>query len=119
MSMDYAVETIKALTKEIKDAGFRVFIAESGTYGFYTDTDGSRIISFQVDGWSGVRFSGNYTTSNPRKTGTGWVLETDTFSAMFNQQAPRWAVGNATWRYTTLAENLATYQPSSKYKEVL
>lgn len=70
---DYKTEAIKQLAAEIKRAGFRVFIAERGTYGFYTDTDGTRVVSFQYD-LCGMTFSGNYKTSNPRGTGSGWGL---------------------------------------------
>lgn len=116
MGGDYKKEAVKALGADILRAGFRVFIAASGTHGFYTNADGSRVVSFQWD-LGGVLFSGNYKTSQPRSTGTGWRLEPDTFAGMFNQWAPDWALSGATWSYTTLAQHLATYQQSSKFTE--
>ena len=40
----YEKEAAQAVVQAIKAAGFRAFLAESGTYGFYTDADGSKII---------------------------------------------------------------------------
>lgn len=115
--MTYKTEMVKELANQIKQEGFRVFIAKSGTYGFYTDTTGSRVVSFQAD-LGGMKFIGNYKTSAPHSTGTGWELSQDTFQGMFNQSAPSWAVKGVTWKYTTLEQHLATYQQSSIYAEV-
>lgn len=115
--MTYKKEAIKTLADKIMGAGFRVFIAERGNYGFYTDAAGSRVVSFQYD-LGGVTFSGNYKTSAPKTTGTGWGLEPGTFAEMFNQAAPNWATRGDDWAYTTLAQHLVTYQPSSRYTEL-
>jgi len=68
-----------------------------------------------------VAVSGNYKTSQPQKTGTGWRISDEfnpaTITDYWNATAPRWAVGAATWRYTTLSEHLDTYQRSSRYSE--
>ncbi|WYW04202.1 hypothetical protein Kallioja_00004 [Pseudomonas phage vB_PpuP-Kallioja] len=117
MHTNYKTEAVAKLAQEIKAAGFRVFIAESGTYGFYTDTDGSRLVSFQFD-LGGFKFTGNYKTDQPRQCGTGWGLEDGSYHHMFNQHAPRWAVRDANWQFTTLAEHLKTYQSSSRYTEL-
>ena len=117
MRNDYKKEAIEALAVEIMAAGFRVFIAERGHYGFYTDEAGSCVVSFQYD-LGGVSFSGNYRTESPRTTGTGWGLESGTFANRFNQSAPRWATNGFSWKYTTLAQHLALYQASSRYTEL-
>ena len=97
-------------------AGFRAYIAEQGNYGFFTN--GARVVSFEVNHFQ-TKYSGNYITSDPKKTGTGWELSSGNgYAAMIAQNAPRWAVGSATWRHTTEAEHLATYGASSKYQEV-
>lgn len=116
--MNYKVEAVQQLAQEIKQAGFRVFIAKSGTYGFYTDAEGSKVVSFQFD-LGGFKFTGNYKTSEPRNTGTGWGLEDGDYKNMFNQYAPRWAVRDAQWQFTTLAQHLATYQSSSQFVELI
>ena len=118
----YEKEAAQAVVQAIKAAGFRAFLAESGTYGFYTDADGSKIISFQCNGIEGPKFSGNYKTSAPRQTGTGWRISDD-FNASdldkyFNASPPHWAVSCAKWEFTSLADHQATYQASSKYTEV-
>lgn len=121
---NYQAQAIAELAAAIKKAGYRVFIASSGTYGFYTDAQGTRLVSFQYD-LGGIKFSGNYKTNNPRSTGTGWVIGTGYdrsavgFRTMLESGAPSWAVRDAEWRYTTLAEHMKVYQSSSKYTELL
>jgi len=110
---------IEETTQAIQAAGLRVFLAASGEYGFFTNSDGSRVVSFQAD-LGGVSFGGNYKTSEPSRCGSGWRMD-DTrynFAAMIAAGAPQWATNGATWRHTTLAEHLATYDKSSKYEEV-
>ncbi len=118
--MDYIQEQIAEIAKDIKSKGYRVFIAERGTYGFFTDKEGSRIISFQCE--SGVfSFSGNYKTNNPKSTGTGWRITEDlpyNYDQLFAACPPYWAIGQATWKYTTLDQHLSVYDKSSKYEEI-
>ncbi len=120
--MNTRQQLVAELAEQILEQGYRPFIAKSGEYGFFTDKDGTRVISFGCD-LSGVNFSGNYKTSAPRSTGTGWRIA-DTISGpfdceqLFNSYAPQWAVGSATWRYATLADHLKTYQASSGYVEM-
>lgn len=121
--MNYKQQAIAELAGEIIAQGFRAFIAKDGDYGFYTDAEGTRIVSFSID-LGIIKFSGNYKTSAPQQTGTGWAINYDhnapiDFKCMFDQYAPRWATGPATWRFTTLAEHLKTYQPSSQYTEIV
>lgn len=104
------------IAREAIAEGFRAYIAEKGNYGFFTD--GARVVSFQVDHFD-TRYTGNYRTSNPKNTGTGWELGSGNgYADMLNQSPPRWAHHGASWRYTTPAEHLAAYGPSSKYQEV-
>ena len=118
---DYARELIDDLVPSIKAQGYRVFIAERGTYGFYTDQEGSKVISFKAD-LGNISFSGNYKTNNPKSTGTGWrISDSDkgNYEQMFNSFPPSWAVaGCSKWKYTTLDQHLDDYQKSSKYVEV-
>lgn len=115
---NYKTEAVQQLAQEIKAAGFRPFIAKSGTYGFYTDEAGSRVVCFQLD-LGGFKFSGNYKTSQPKQCGTGWQLADGDYQNMFDQHAPQWALRGAEWKFTTLEQHLATYQRSSQYTEVL
>lgn len=117
--MDYKSQMVKELSENIKKQGFRVFVAESGTYGFFTDENGSKVISFQVDPI--VSFSGNYKTSNARQCGTGWRISEDIprhFKTLFETSPPQWATIGNKWVYTTLEEHLGTYQKSSRYTEI-
>lgn len=115
--MSYKVEAVKQLAQEIKAAGFRVFLAQSGTYGFYTNAEGSKVVCFQLD-LGGFTYSGNYKTEQPRQTGTDWGLTGNSFENMFNQMPPQWATNGFSYKLTTLAQHLATYQASSKYSEI-
>lgn len=127
MSHNYKVEEVKNLAAQIKAAGFRVFLAESGTHGFYTDAEGTRLVSFQRD-LGGFKFSGNYRARNAadgRSVGSGWALG-DTYKvspsglkAMLDSCPPQWATRGITVDLTTLAQHLKTYQSSSRYTEVL
>lgn len=117
MHTNYKTEAVAKLAQEIKAEGFRVFIAKSGTYGFYTDLEGSRVTSFQFD-LGGFKFSGNYKSDQPRNTGTGWEVLQGTFKDMFAEYPPAWAVRSAKWSFTTLEQHLKTYQASSQYTEV-
>jgi hypothetical protein len=123
MNTNYKTEAVAELAQSIKAAGFRVFIAKSGTYGFYTDEAGSRIVSFQFD-LGGFKFSGNYKTDQPRSTGNGWGfgegvdISASGLRSMFESTPPQWAVRGANWELTTLEQHLKTYQASSQYVEV-
>lgn len=114
---NYKAEATKELANAIKKAGFRVFLAERGTYGFYTDAEGSKVVSFEFD-LGGFNFSGNYKSNQPRNTGTGWQLADGSFQDMFDQFPPSRAVGAADWKFTTLDQHLHTYQNSSKFGEL-
>lgn len=122
MATNYKTEAIKELAADIKRAGFRVFIAENGQYGFFTDAEGTRVVSFQYD-LPGFKFSGNYKSVQAKQCGTGWVmgeygsLSAGQLSNLFNSNPPRWATGGFECRLTTLAQHLATYQASSRYVE--
>jgi len=115
-------EAIIKLAESIKKQNYRPFIAANGDYGFFTDAAGARVISFGVD-LGELKFSGNYKTDSPKTCGTGWRITesasdaTPDAFALFNTGAPQWATKGHKWRYTTLAEHLATYGESSKYVE--
>lgn len=118
---NYKQEAITELVKRLIAAGFRVFISKSGTYGFYTDAKGTKVICFQND--LGITsFSGNYKTDKPKETGTGWrIQEGDNgtyYQAIFDSCAPKWAVKDAKYSYTTLEQHLKSYGESSGYVEV-
>ena len=120
MNSEREKEWIAETAKAIKGAGFRVFLAERGTYGFFTDKDGSRVVSFQLD-LLRTTFSGNYTTDTPRQTGTGWRIadnDSGNYAEMFDACPPSWAVGSSKWKFTTLEKHTKTYQDSSKYTEL-
>jgi len=113
----YQEAGIAETAARIKGAGFRVFIAERPTYGFYTDEDGTYVVCFQAD-LGGISFSGNYRST---RSGGGWRLITSTPEEMFKQRPPMWAVGGEPHPVTmkTLAMHLKDYQKSSRYKEVI
>ncbi|WYV99788.1 hypothetical protein Roomu2_00108 [Pseudomonas phage vB_PpuM-Roomu-2] len=124
--MNYKVEATAQLAQGIKAAGFRVFIAKSGTYGFYTDSEGSRVVCFQHD-LGGFKFSGNYKAKNAqdaRDVGSGWVmgdifnLQPEVLKTMFASSAPHWATKGLAVTLVTLKQHLDTYQASSNYTEI-
>lgn len=109
-------------------AGYRAFIAESGTYGFFTNQEGSHLVSFQSS--LELSFLGNYRAikhSDGKSVGSGWRMDyskipqnvTD-IRALFDTAAcpPRWATNGLAVRLTNLEQHQKTYQSSSRYTEV-
>lgn len=106
----------------IKGLGFRVFLASSGTYGFISDDKGERVLSFSfTDGGS---LSGNYYPAS-HKSGTGWRMDghpsrlktaKDVREAL-HAYPPNYC-GKGWKRFTTVADQLKEYGPSSKYEEI-
>lgn len=119
--MSYAdqVKYIQELAQDIKSQGFIVYIANSGNYGFFTDTEGKHVVSFGFRGHFELKFSGTYRalkSGDATYTGTGWGLpEGLTFDEMINATPPKWATKGLCVRKTTLEQHLAAYQLSSKY----
>lgn len=100
-----------------KEQGFEAFIAESGTHGFYTN--GERVVSFQYDLLS-ISVGGNYLPG--AGCGSGWRI-TDSAAEerigdYIKMGAPHWATKGSAVTLTTKAQYLATYQDSSKFKQV-
>ena len=125
------IEQEQALMREVaqraRQAGYRAFLSYNQTYGFYTDEEGTRVISFQPHYFS-VRFSGNYVTSSPRDTGTGWGIADlpvdenldEFFHQMMTATPPHEYVrGCSWWKYASLLDHFDRYQRSSLYKEEL
>jgi hypothetical protein len=113
---DYERDHINHLAKKLLGEGYRVFIAERGTYGFYTNEAGSPVVSFQSD-LGGISYAGNYKSS---RCGTGWGLDLDTPEAMLQAATypPRWATSGENVTVKTLEQHLDQYQKSSKYEEL-
>lgn len=117
--MTYRQTMAAETAARIKALGFRVFLAQSGDYGVFTDETGARVVCFNGYG----ELSGNYAPTS--KCGTGWrmdktayELETaDDVRKVLYEPAPRWT-GNLDPRYTTLDQHFGVYQSSSRYAEV-
>jgi len=114
---------IAHIAQRLKSFGYTVYIAEDGTYGFYTDD--TRVVSFGGQWNFSVDFSGNYITSAPQQTGTGWGIsggrelsdiDAETARRFITENAPQWATrGASVVKYTTPEQYLKTYGPSSRY----
>lgn len=111
-----------AFAKRIKALGFRVFLAENREYGFITNDDGSRVISFSFSFEPSL--SGNYGPPS-RESGTGWRLSrspeslrtVEDVEAAFAETPPAWC--GKGWRYmTTLEQYLKAYGASSRFYEL-
>lgn len=111
-----------AFANRITAMGFRVFLAKRGHYGFITNDDGSRVISFSFS--DGPSLSGNYGPPS-RESGTGWRLSrspedlrtAEDVKAAFAETPPPFC--GKGWRYmTTLEQHLKAYGVSSRYCEV-
>lgn len=111
-----------AFANRIKAMGFRVFMAERGYYGFITNDEGSRVISFSFS--DNPSLSGNYGPPS-RESGTGWRLSrspsdlrtVEDVKAAFAETPPSFC--GKGWRYmTTLEQHLKAYSASSRYYEI-
>jgi len=116
---NYKKQTIQQFALKALKQGFRVFLSFNGEYGFFTDNEGKKLVSFQTE-YFDVVLSGNYKTSAPKQTGTGWRIGSAldfTPKQAFETIAPSWALGNATYKFTTLKQHLDFYGDSSGYIE--
>jgi len=118
----------KELVNKIKSFGYTVYLSEKGNYGFFTNTEGSRVICFQID-YFFFNFSANHKSIG---LGSGYRITND-------EQCLLWEIDNfctadflkslvnapiyisrrknekfLSW--TTLNQHLETYQSSSKYQ---
>ena len=121
--MDYRQELVSAFAEKARSFGYEVWLAEAGTYGFYSDSEGKRVAGFQFTLAGGVSVSGSYLPT--RESGDGWMIvdsvhpdsvTEEDLKAWLNASAPRWANSNPI--YTTPSQQLAMYGQSSKYSEV-
>lgn len=122
-------ERIAELVSKIKSFGYPVYLSEKGNYGFFTNADGSRVISFHID-YFFFNFSANHKSIG---LGTGYRItndekcllwEIDTFcTAKFLESlinAPIYKSRRKNERFiswTTLNQHLEMYQQSSKYTQ--
>lgn len=120
-------ERTAQLVAKIKSFGYPVYLAERGDYGFFTNSDGSRIVSFQID-YFFFNFSANHKSIG---LGSGYritndeqclIWEIETFcTAKFLESllnAPVYKSRRKNEKFlswTTLDQHLASYQSSSKY----
>lgn len=122
--LEWKKQAILDLTNTIKNNGFRVFIAKSGEYGFYTNKEGSSVVSFQIDYFS-VIFSGNHRVlRDGHIVGAGWrfdkqpsVLDYESLQGMIDARTPSWVDTLNRTIPKTLASHLEDYQCSSKFVE--
>ncbi len=110
---DYKIKETLLFAEECKKRGYEAFIAERGTYGFYTD--GNRVVSFSCDG--GFKLSGNYHAS--RECGTGWrITDNASFGDIDAALKDNGLWANKNPIYTTKEEYLKTYSSSSKFTQI-
>lgn len=125
--------TAREFAQFIKGLGFRAFVAKNDGirgHGFFTNADGSRVVSFQMDDGS---LGGNYGPPS-RTSGTGWRMNETVWNIktagdvqrVLDATPPDWcrraspqARGDDGWKYmTTLDQHLGMYGRSSGYQEI-
>lgn len=118
---NYKKELIARFADNLKSQGFTVYMAASGTYGFYSDETEKRVVSFHYD-FGGVKLGGNYHAS--RQSGTGWDMGTIGVNADAKELrerlyaiAPAWTA-NTNPKYCTVADQLERYGQSSGYEKI-
>ena len=104
--------------------GFRAYLAERGTYGYVTNTEGSRVISFSTDQLGGgVSISGNYAPS--REHGSGWQIADGATFEPSKSQIETWLyAGKPAWfrgefpKHRSEADYRKDYQASSRFEPI-
>lgn len=100
--------------------GLRVFLADDGKgdFGFFTDREGDRVVSFQVNA-GGPSFYGNYGPPS-LESGTGWLILAGfpaTLSELLTARPPAWC--GSGWKHlTTMAQHLQAYGVPCRYREM-
>lgn len=122
---EYKRELIRSIATNLRKYGYTVYLAERGTYGFYTD--GRRVVSFGGHWEHCANFSGNYralTEAGRRYMGDGWGIAS--VETPINRREageyiaaipPRWATGGYPYSLTTPEEYLVLHQKSSRFQE--
>lgn len=119
----YNVTAAHDFAQRIAAMGFAVYLASFGHYGFITDDNGSRVLSFAFSGYEDT-LSGNYGPPS-RESGTGWCMD-KTPNALRNAydvrvalyaSPPLWC-GKGWRNMTTLDAYLGMYGTSSKYRRI-
>ena len=119
--METKKQLVARIAEKLHSFGYRVFIAHTGEYGFFTD--GNRVVSFGGTwNWS-VDFSGNYRS---KSCGSGWQIEKELCGitqeqadSFIRKNPPHWETNGEQVKLTTLDQHLCMYQSSSKYTEML
>jgi hypothetical protein len=116
--------TAREFAHFIKGLGFRAFVAKNDGirgHGFFTNADGSRVVSFQMDDGS---LGGNYGPPS-RESGTGWRLADTVWTIKTRADAeralnehPSAFCGKGWKNFTTLETHLGMYGASSGYQEI-
>lgn len=120
----YLVDTVNLALA----AGFRVFIAKKGTYGFITDRQGSAVLSIKFDGLC-FTFGGEYRAVKAKDggvVGQGWRIGEDWLTTKadiitaFNaaKHPPHWATQGLPVTLTTLETQLSSYNKYCNYTEI-
>ena len=113
----YEKENVLIFAYNCKKLGFNVYLAESNAYGFVTDDNESRVLSFSGH-FGGVKLSGNYKSS---KNGTGWRIKEFTNENPTRQEIKTLLYINSTFEndgYTSVKDYLKNYQSSSHFRKV-
>ena len=119
--MNYRQQAAREFADRIKALGFRVWLAERGTYGVISDDTGARVLSFSAEDAGSL--GGNYGPPS-RESGTGWRLDqgphdlrtAEDVQKALNAHPP--AFCGKGWRYlATVAQHFESY-PASNYVEV-
>jgi hypothetical protein len=121
--MNYKQKRTMEFITHIRELGFKVYLAMSGSYGFITDDKGDRVMSFSFDGLE-ESLGGNYGPPS-QESGTGWRINVspaqlqtkdDVTKALYSS-APDYC-GRGWKRYTSVKEYLGMYGESSGFVEV-
>jgi hypothetical protein len=111
-------QVIRQFAELAKEQGFKAYLSYNDEYGYFTDAEGKKVISFQLD-FGSVVCSAN--VKNTSGGGTGYRIETGQKPKDFYAQGiPSWYHPYCTpkTRFATQEEYQKDFQKSSKFYEI-
>lgn len=119
---DKTSNLVKRLVKACKDKGLRVFLSNEGkgNYGFFTDKNGQKVVCFDTEPFSLLRFYTAHTSKPGHCEGSGIMITEEVATPEKECLIQMLEANRETDGYKpkTLEDQLKAYGESSKYKEV-
>lgn len=113
---------VDKVVAKCKAEGLRVFLSDEGkgNYGFFTDKNGTKCVSFDTEPWLLLRFFTCHTSKPGYREGSGYIIQDEVadVSKLYLHSMLDLNKETDAYKPKTLQDQLDAYGQSSKYKEV-